>query len=229
MQGQLANICVAMLAAVAALTFTVLAPATARADDVLVYPGMEIVQGNTTCTLGYVDPKSRVGIAAGQCSANSDGPVYDTNGNRVGKMVIAHSNWSDGSTVTGNVYMVDYEGIIFDPSVPINDILPNGIRLGLDNTALTRGLPVCRNGIGSGEACGQVTWVNNGWFMVDGPPCDRGDSGAAVYSITSPGHGSVVGIVAARYTDNRSGDIQTLAISWNTIVQQLRKDTHKGA
>ncbi len=105
MQGQLANICVAMLTAVSALTFTVLAPATARADDVLVYPGMEIVQGNTTCTLGYVDPKSRVGIAAGQCSANSDGPVYDTNGNRVGKMVIAHSNWSDGSTVTGNVYM----------------------------------------------------------------------------------------------------------------------------
>src|SRR5690349_9632841 len=82
--------------------------ATARADDVLVYPGMEIVQGNTTCTLGYVDPKTRVGMAAGQCSVNSDGPVYDTNGNRVGEMVIAHSNWTDGSTVTGNVYMVDY-------------------------------------------------------------------------------------------------------------------------
>ncbi|OHT89172.1 Rv1815 family serine proteinase [Mycobacteroides saopaulense] len=203
--------------------------ATARADDVLVYPGMEIVQGNTTCTLGYVDPKTRVGMAAGQCSVNSDGPVYDTNGNRVGEMVIAHSNWTDGSTVTGNVYMVDYEGILFDRSVPINDVLPNGIRLSLDKIAPTKGLPVCRNGIGSGEACGQITWVNNGWFRVDGPPCDRGDSGAAVYSITSAGQGSVVGIVAARYTDNRSGEVQTLAISWNTIVTQLRKDTQRGA
>ncbi|MBB4853505.1 hypothetical protein HNP40_000871 [Mycobacteroides chelonae] len=109
-----------------------------------------------------MDPKTRAGMAAGQCSVNSDGPVYDMNGNRVGEMVIARSNWTDGSTVTGNVYMVDYEGILFDRSVPLNDVLPHGIRLSLDKIAPIKGLPFCRNGIGSGEVCGQITWVNNG-------------------------------------------------------------------
>jgi hypothetical protein len=48
---------VAALTPIAALT---LPSGTAQGDpNVLVYPGMEIIQGTNVCTLGYVDPQAR--------------------------------------------------------------------------------------------------------------------------------------------------------------------------
>ena len=59
----------AAVAAVAVPMFAVGAPAPIASADpgVLVYPGMEIHQGTTRCTLGYVDPVARTGYTAGHC------------------------------------------------------------------------------------------------------------------------------------------------------------------
>ena len=53
-------------------------PVASADPGVLVYPGMEIHQGTTRCTLGYVDPAARTGYTAGHC--RGDGPVTDKNG-----------------------------------------------------------------------------------------------------------------------------------------------------
>lgn len=73
----------------AALIWTV-PTAIAHADAPLVYPGMRINQGTQSCTLGFVDPGARIGLTAGHCALDSDGPVYDDSGNRVGTADIAH-------------------------------------------------------------------------------------------------------------------------------------------
>ena len=41
--------------------------APARADGATAFPGMEIHQGGTVCTLGFVEPRLRIGITSGQC------------------------------------------------------------------------------------------------------------------------------------------------------------------
>ncbi|HEX9831958.1 MAG TPA: hypothetical protein VGA66_02525, partial [Mycobacterium sp.] len=42
---------------------------------VVVFPGMEIVQGTNACTLGFVDTQARVAFTAGHC--RGDGAVLD--------------------------------------------------------------------------------------------------------------------------------------------------------
>jgi hypothetical protein len=54
----------AFAATVTAAVVAACFPATANADPVLVYPGMEIHQGTHLCTLGYVGWLSLPGIAA---------------------------------------------------------------------------------------------------------------------------------------------------------------------
>ncbi|AMT71831.1 hypothetical protein ABG82_17560 [Mycobacteroides immunogenum] len=216
-------------AALAASALTAVAGASAaHADGPLVFPGMEIVQGTQLCTLGFVDPGARVGLTAGHCAMDTDGPVYDSAGELIGALVIAGSNLRDGDRIDGSKYVIDYEAIKFRNDVAINDILPNGIRLerGSGIEPYT-GLPVCRNGVTTGEACGTVTNVNNGWFEIDGLPADHGDSGSAVYSITSPGHGAIVGIARGTTRSVDTGVVQTTAVSWSTILNQLREDLEK--
>lgn len=122
-------------------------------------------------------------------------------------------------------YRIDYEGIAFDDGVPINNVLPNGLRLGVDPAVVPRdGLPVCRVGITTGEACGAIAGFGNGWFLVDGVPAEHGDSGSAVYTVTSPGNAAIVGIVSARFTANQTRRESTVALSWPTVQQQIRND-----
>ncbi|WP_078282789.1 hypothetical protein [Mycobacteroides franklinii] len=213
--------------AAAALTAIAVAP-SARADAPLVFPGMEIIQGTQSCTLGYVDPGARIGLTAGHCAMDTDGPVYDSAGELIGALVIAGSNLHDGDRIDGTKYVIDYEAIKFRDDVAINDILPNGIRLERGSGIQPHtGLPVCRNGVTTGEACGTVTTVNNGWFEIDGLPADHGDSGSAVYSLTSPGHGAIVGIARGITRNIDTGVVQTTAISWSTVLNQLREDLEK--
>ncbi|MUM19507.1 hypothetical protein FZI91_01255 [Mycobacterium sp. CBMA271] len=202
-------------------------PIAAHADP-LIYPGMEIIQRppgreSLSCTLGFVDPAARVGVTAGHCGGN--GPVFTSDGVRIGQLAVAQSNIKPEGPLARDDYRIDYEGIAFDEGVPINNVLPNGLRLGVDPTIVPRdGLPVCRIGITTGEACGSIDGIGNGWFLVSGLPVDHGDSGSAVYTVTSPGNAAIVGIVSARFTANQTRRESTVALSWPTVQQQIRDD-----
>ncbi|WP_078287440.1 hypothetical protein [Mycobacterium sp. D16R24] len=202
-------------------------PAAAHADP-LIYPGMEIIQRppgkeSLSCTLGFVDPTARVGVTAGHCGGN--GPVFTNDGVRIGQLAVAQSNIKPEGPLARDDYRIDYEGIAFDEGVPINNVLPNGLRLGVDPAVVPRdGLAVCRIGITTGEACGAIAGFGNGWFLVDGLPADHGDSGSAVYTVTSPGNAAIVGIVSARFTANQTRRESTVALSWPTVQQQIRDD-----
>lgn len=216
---------VAALAVLGGLGFT--NPAAAHADP-LIYPGMEIIQRppgkeSLSCTLGFVDPTARVGVTAGHCGGN--GPVFTNDGVRIGQLAVAQSNIKPEGPLARDDYRIDYEGIAFDEGVPINNVLPNGLRLGVDPAVVPRdGLAVCRIGITTGEACGAISGFGNGWFLVDGLPADHGDSGSAVYTVTSPGNAAIVGIVSARFTANQTRRESTVALSWPTVQQQIRED-----
>ncbi|TDZ42960.1 hypothetical protein CCUG63695_02938 [Mycobacteroides franklinii] len=215
-------------AAVTALIGIGLANPVAAHADPLIYPGMEIIQRppgkeSLSCTLGFVDPAARVGVTAGHCGGN--GPVFTNDGLRIGQLAVAQSNIQPEGPLSRDDYRIDYEGIAFDDGVPINNVLPNGLRLGVDPAVVPRdGLPVCRVGITTGEACGAIAGFGNGWFLVDGLPADHGDSGSAVYTVTSPGNAAIVGIVSARFTANQTHRESTVALSWPTVQQQIRDD-----
>lgn len=202
-------------------------PIAAHADP-LIYPGMEIIQRPPgkeplRCTLGFVDPAARVGVTAGHCGGN--GPVFTSDGVRIGQLAVAQSNIKPEGPLSPDDYRIDYEGIAFDEGVPINDVLPNGLRLGIDRAVVPRdGLAVCRVGITTGEACGAIAGFGNGWFLVNGLPAEHGDSGSAVYTVTSPGNAAIVGIVSARFTANQTRRESTVALSWPTVQQQIRAD-----
>ncbi|SHW03365.1 Uncharacterised protein [Mycobacteroides abscessus subsp. abscessus] len=55
-------------------------------------------------------------------------------------------------------------------------------------------------------------------------PAEHGDSGSAVYTVTSPGNAAIVGIVSARFTANQTRRESTVALSWPTVQQQIRND-----
>ena len=72
-----------ILAAAAGAAFAAaVSPAAAAENGVTVFPGMEIRQESTMCTLGYVDPVARIAFSAGHCRGN--GPVTDRNGRLIG-------------------------------------------------------------------------------------------------------------------------------------------------
>lgn len=83
----------------------------------------------------------------------------------------------------------DYEAIVLDNDVTANNILPSGRPLVSDpGLALAPGQPICHYGVITGETCGTVQSVNNGWFtMSNGVQSHNGDSGGPVY--LAPGGG----------------------------------------
>lgn len=81
-----------------------------------------------------------------------------------------------------NEYTIDYEAISIDDGLPVNDVLANGQRLERDDTVIPDvGMPVCRTGFTTGDACGSVTRIGNGWFRFNGPVIAKGDSGAGLH------------------------------------------------
>jgi len=208
---------VAMVAAVAA-TLASPAAATSGADPVLVHPGMEVHQDTHVCTLGYVDPAMRIAFTAGHCRGS--GTVTDRAGNVIGTMAAFRDNTPNGTTVNTDQVIADYEAIVLADGVNANDILPGGLRLeaGPDN-GVAPGDAVCHFGIVTGQTCGTVERVNNGWFtMGNGVLSQQGDSGGPVYVIRGAGPARIVGLFNSVWGNYPA------AVSWSAISQQVRED-----
>ena len=203
--------CIAALALVAV-------PGTAHGDPVPVFPGMEIRQDIHACTLGYVDPVLRVAFTAGHCRGS--GAVTDRDGALVGHLATYRDNTPSGSTVNTDQVIADYEAIVLADDVAPSDILPDGRRLVADPSAtLSAGDAVCHFGIVTGESCGKVERVNNGWFtMTDGIISQKGDSGGPVYTAGSPGSARIVGVFNSVWGEYPA------AVAWAAISQQVRED-----
>jgi hypothetical protein len=208
------------LAAAAAPVLALTLPAaTAQATPgVIVYPGMEIHQGTSVCTLGFVDPAARSGFTAGHC--RGDGPVVDRDGNPVGTLAVFRDNTPDGATVATDHEISDWEAISLAPDVELNNALPGGRVLVTDPSVVpTPGLPVCHFGVITGESCGTVEAVNNGWFtMAHGVVSQKGDSGGPVYVVTPDGRAAMIGMFNSTW-----GNVPA-AVSWLTASLQARED-----
>lgn len=196
-----------------------LPPVIAKADPVVVYPGMEILQDNRLCTLGYVDPGAKIAFTAGHCRSGG-GVVTDRNRNVIGRMAAFRDNTPSGTTVATDQMITDYEAIVLDNNVTANNVLPDG-RLLVSSPGLTPapGQPVCHFGVSTGETCGTVESVNNGWFtMSHGVQSHNGDSGGPVYLAPNGGPGQLVGIFNSVW-----GDFPA-AVSWRATSEEVRQD-----
>ena len=66
------------------------------------------------------------------------------------------------------------------------------------------GQAICHFGVITGETCGTVESVNNGWFtMSHGVQSQKGDSGGPVYLAPNGGSGQLVGIFNSVWGDSR--------------------------
>jgi hypothetical protein len=217
-----------VLRVVASAAVSVLAPtipvAPAQADPgVLVYPGMEVHQDTNVCTLGFVDPQARVAFTAGHCRGS--GPVGDKDGRFIGHLAMFRDNTPDGATIDTNHQIADWAAIGLAPDVQVNNILPGGRALVSDPAVAPHpGLPVCHFGVITGESCGTVEAVNNGWFtMANGIVSQKGDSGGPVYVVTPDGRAVIIGMF------NSTWGNYPAAVSWQTASQQARDDVHAAA
>ena len=213
----------AMRAVTASITVAALAqslpPVPAKADPVMVYPGMEIRQDNRVCTLGYVDPGLKIAFTAGHCRGGA-GVVTDRGGAVIGRLAAFRDNTPSGTTVATDQLITDYEAIVLDNGVMANDVLPGGRPL-ISNpaAALAPGQAICHFGVSTGETCGTVESVNNGWFtMSHGVQSHNGDSGGPVYLPSSGGPGLLVGIFNSVW-----GDFPA-AVSWRATSEEVRED-----
>ena len=208
----------ALAAIVTAALMSGITPAGARADPVLVFPGMEIHQDTRLCTLGYVDPALRVAFTAGHCRGS--GTVTDKEGNVIGNMATFRDTTPAGTSVATDQPIADYEAIVLAGDVTANDVLPGGRTLGSDPGLVVRpGDGVCHFGVVTGESCGTVESVNNGWFtMSHGVVSENGDSGGPVYLNTASGPAPIVGVFTSIW-----GDLPA-AVSWRDTSQQIRED-----
>ncbi|HEX2283498.1 MAG TPA: hypothetical protein VHI10_01520 [Mycobacterium sp.] len=211
---------------VAAASIVALAVPSAPAQatpGVLVFPGMEVHQDTNVCTLGFVDPQARIAFTAGHCRGS--GAVGDKDGNFIGTQALFRDNTPDGATIDTNHQITDWEAISLAPDVMVNNILPGGRQLISDPSIVpTPGLPVCHFGVVTGESCGTVEAVNNGWFtMANGVVSQKGDSGGPVYVITPDGRAAIIGMF------NSTWGQYPAAVSWQTASQQAREDVISAA
>ncbi len=212
----------AVVLATASIATLSAVPANA-VPGVVVFPGMEIRQDTNRCTLGFVDVRSRTAFTAGHCRGS--GVVGDKDGNVVGHQTVFSDNTPDGATVDTNHLISDWEAIALAPDVQINDVLPGGRALSFDPAVLPRqGQRVCHFGVVTGESCGTVEAVNNGWFtMANGVISQKGDSGGPVYVLTDDGRAVIVGMF------NSTWGQYPAAVSWQITDQQIRQEVFTAA
>lgn len=206
-------------ASAAAVAFGLSVASVAQADPgVVVSPGMEIRQDSIVCTLGYVDPVQRIAFSAGHCRGS--GRVTDKDGRLIGVVSTFRDNTPNGTVVRTDQVISDYETIALVPEVTINNVLPGGRQLVADAGApLVAGTPVCHFGVITGESCGSVERVNNGWFtMSNGVVSQKGDSGGPVYTLADNGKAVIIGLFNSTW-----GDLPA-AVSWQATGQQVHED-----
>lgn len=157
-------------------------------------------------------------FTAGHC--RGDGPVTDKDNNVIGNLATFRDNTPNGAIVGTDQQINDYESIVLTSAVTANNILPGGRALQSDpGLVVTPGEPVCHFGVVTGETCGTVDAVNNGWFtMGNGAISQKGDSGGPVYIISPAGQALIVGILNSVW-----GNLPA-AVSWQAISQQVRDD-----
>jgi len=206
-----------VLVAIGAVSASISGSAAAE-PGVLVFPGMEIHQANERCTLGFVDTQARVAYTAGHCRGN--GQVTDKDGRFIGTMGTFRDNTPDGATIATDHQISDWETISLAGDVMVNDVLPGGRVLVTDPVVSAQpGQRVCHFGVVTGETCGSVAAVNNGWFtMADGVISQKGDSGGPVYTITPDERAVLVGVF------NSTWGRFPVAVSWNAADQQMNED-----
>jgi hypothetical protein len=215
---RLLAVIVTAAAAVAVPSFPV-----AHASPVPVFPGMEIRQNTNLCTLGFVEPTLRIAVTAGHCRGS--GAVTDKDSNVIGGLAMYRDNTPNGSTISTNDSINDYEGISLAGDVVPSNVLPGGRELVSDpSVTIEKGEAVCHFGVATGETCGIVEAVNNGWFtMAHGVSSQQGDSGGPVYITADDGRAVIVGIFNSTW-----GDFPA-AVSWNSIRQQISEDVNAPA
>ena len=208
----------AVFAVAAGAALTALAPAATASSGPEVFPGMEIRQGSTVCTLGFVDPVARIAFSAGHCRGN--GTVTDRAGRFVGVVATSRDNTPDGTVVRTDQVIADYQTIRLASDVTISTVLPGGRRLVVDPAAqLAPGQPICHFGVVTGESCGTVERINNGWFtMHNGVVSRKGDSGGPVYTLVDDGTAVLTGLFNSTW-----GDLPA-AVSWQATSQQVLED-----
>ncbi len=179
---------------------------------------MEIRQASNVCTLGYVDPVARIAYSAGHCRA--DGPVTNRDGHVIGTVSTSQDNTPDGAVVRTDQVISDYETISLAPDVAINNILPGGRQLVAEAApAMAPGQPVCHFGVVTGESCGSIERVNNGWFtMENGVVSQKGDSGGPVYMPIDNNKAVIIGLF------NSTWGTFPAAVSWVATSQQASAD-----
>ncbi|WP_197381531.1 Rv1815 family serine proteinase [Mycolicibacterium mengxianglii] len=199
----------------AALVAVFVAPTATAMPGPLVYPGMEILQGFNRCTLGYVDPDTRVAFSAGHCQANA--PVTDSHGLVIGNVAMSEDNTPNGAVVTTDQVITDYQAIVLADNVVVNNVLPSGKSLeSVPGRVAALGEPVCHFGIVTGESCGTIERVNNGWFtMTNGVVSQKGDSGGPVYVLDGD-HAVVIGLF------NSTWGTLPAAVSWQSTRDIVR-------
>jgi hypothetical protein len=151
--------------------------------------------------------------------------VRDKNGNFVGNQAAFRDNTPDGATIDTNHQIADWEAISLAPDVMVNNVLPGGRMLVSDpGVTPSPGLPICHFGVITGESCGTVQAVYNGWFtMANGVVSQKGDSGGPVYVITPDGRAAIVGMF------NSTWGQYPAAVSWHTASQQASADVISAA
>ena len=217
------SLVLAAAAGAAVASLTALSVPAAEADTVVVSPGMEIRQDSVVCTLGFVDTVARIAYSAGHCRGS--GMVTDRDGRFIGVVTSSRDNTPDGTVVRTDQVISDYQTISLAPGVAVNNVLPGGRTLVADpGVALMPGQPVCHFGVMTGESCGTIEGVNNGWFtMTNGVVSQKGDSGGPVYTLAGDGHAVLIGLF------NSTWGRLPAAVSWQATNQQLRADIAAGA
>lgn len=209
-----------ILVAAAPLAVMLAATPASATTGPTVYPGMEIRQGSTLCTLGYVDMPSRSALTAGHCRA--DGPVTDREGNVIGVVTMSRDNTPDGTTITADYQITDWEAIALAPDVQLVNVLPGGRALVSDPELAVQkpGQTVCHFGVVTGETCGTIDSVNNGWFtMTNGVVSQKGDSGGPVYVPAADGRAVIIGLFNSTW-----GQLPA-AVSFQSTGQQIIEAT----
>jgi hypothetical protein len=161
-----------------------------HADMIAVRPGDTVVQGGTTCTLGYVFRRARytMGLTAGHCAAH--GAIVDTDAGVIGTPVGAQF-------VDENK---DWQLIDFGETRWSQRIGNTPYRI-TSTSAPVAGQPMCHYGRGSGAvSCGKVIDAYGSSIAVTatGAPGDSG--GPCFVPGSSAGEATAVGIWHGRDT-----------------------------